>query len=112
MFLGKNFTPNNVQEEIFIVKEWDILGRQLGQSEQELEKIKNECGENVGKARDIMIDEWIKNDKDASWNKLLLALDKMDNYEDLINDISMTVDTGKLIIKLCYLCISYSYPPK
>ncbi len=89
--------PENVKAKIVSVKEWDPLGQQLGQPEHQLEEIRHLHGGNVEEARNEMINGWVRNDKDANWSKLLVALDNI-GYVELANGIRKTLDVGKHII--------------
>ncbi len=93
---GTKFMPENVKAKIVSVTEWHLLGEQLGQPEDQLEKIRLVHGSNVEEARNEMINGW-SNGKDANWSKLLVALDNI-GYVELANGIRKTLEVGKHII--------------
>ena len=68
-FADKTFTPFNVMEAIVDVTNWRDLGLQLGLSSTRL----NECDLD-GNPKQKMIVQWMKEDPDASWERLQKAL--------------------------------------
>ena len=64
---------NLLVRELNTVTEWDVLGIYLGLEENEIQVIKRD---NVSTARRqiVMLDEWLKRDVDASWEKVIDSL--------------------------------------
>ena len=65
-------------EETKEVVEFEMLALYLGIKMDVLKKFKAECLLDVDKAKLRLYDHWLDNDSEASWNKLVTALEKLD----------------------------------
>ena len=77
---------------------WYQLGIQLDFETSDLDKIK-ENNHDVDSAKIKLFSEWIQNDEEASWSKLIAALKTMD-LNILSNDILLKYGGGMLYIIL------------
>ncbi len=69
----QEFTVPNIMAAIVYVTNWKDLGRRLGLKPSEIEKIGD--SESIDEVKFKLISHWIKNDREASWKKLMKALD-------------------------------------
>ena len=65
-----------VQDLKCIESRWDILGMQLGFSQDEIRVIKCDCRENERQAMS-MYDKWLRKEVNPSWIKIITALEEM-----------------------------------
>ena len=89
------FTVPNVMATIVHITNWKDLGRRLGQKSATIDKIDD--SDSVDEAKFKLISQWIKNDRDASWEKLLSALDlefTIPNIMSFLVDVTNWKDLG------------------
>ena len=84
-FTVKELTLKNILNTTKGVK-WYELGVQLDFEESRLDIISEDHPNNAGRAKIRLISEWLKNDREASWDKLAVALRLMghQNLSDAI----------------------------
>ena len=66
--------------------DWHQLGTQLGVPQEELERIDEEC-HNVSRKLNKMLDYWLKNNEEPSWEKIVKALERIGHHGNLVTDL-------------------------
>ena len=75
---GNSLTLKNIDQMLTEVLDWHTLGIKLGIPDHSLWKIQiNYSTYGVGRQRQEMISNWLKNDTETSWSKLASVLKEM-----------------------------------
>ena len=69
-------THDLLVRELCKVTEWDVLGIYLGLDESEIAEIEHNC-ERDARRRIAMLAKWMEKDVDASWEKVIDALESL-----------------------------------
>ena len=103
-----------------VASNWYDLGVQLLTTEQ-LDNIKHNYPANSGKCCTKMFEHWLKVDDEASWNKLIAALEQTNQYalaENIRSNVLKHIEvTGMQIYSVCmhvsmwsvYVAMAYCY---
>ena len=76
------FTPVNVLRAVREVKNTDLLGDCLGVTESKQDKIKGQFSSEA-QQRKAYINYFIEHDPEASWRRVICALDRMDQPDSV-----------------------------
>ena len=85
-------THNLLVRELCKVTEWDVLGIYLGLDECEITEIERDHQSNA-RRRIAMLAKWMEKDVDASWEKVINALESMSQIR-LANQLKEKVDSN------------------
>lgn len=72
-------TVRNITNELVAVENWEVVGVNLGISHIKLSEIRSSRGGNGPLCKISMADTWLRSDIDASWEKLVKALEDTGN---------------------------------
>ena len=77
-------TLRNLLTELVEVRDWRTLGVHLAVPKDELSKINARFDGERGRCKKRVLDWWLTNDPQPSWEKLAQALEKMGPHEELV----------------------------
>ena len=77
------------------VSEWETLGIKLGIKKYKLEEISSERKGKMTLCKMDMFDYWLRSNVHASWEKIVIALEQMNNeYNDLAHSLRVKYGLG------------------
>jgi len=78
LLTDKSLDIRTLTHELKDVTEWFQLGGQLGVRHDKLKQIEQDCGRETERCKTEMLNRWLQSDPEASWNKVVEAVQRMD----------------------------------